>query len=600
MASLDCCIRQTVGVMLLRNLLYAYSSIKICDEILQDYFEFYNQFIIYVLKESTEGFDLATISEKIKSDFGFLLPVHIVRLILEKLDSENLVQKIGNKYILNPDMSIEVNDICNSIGAKNDVDSLVGDILKFFKKNNKKIKDDDLDDSIIRFIHKSIDPIISSVDEPNTIDGEKLDPENERILCNYVRDVSKDENEYYKIFLKIFLGAIACSAFKYADFSEYNKDMKKCKIYLDTNIVFSLLNLQYPEFNGPINELFDLIKKSGLPVKVFDFTIEELRNYLVSCSRQPDIYPSSIKINSVCSYIKKEQKMSTEHIKYLAGNIEQRLKELGLEVERTGIILRFYKSNSEIVPLLRKYKTFQPTYAQHHDLAAIDAIKKLRKNKEVGKIEDASALFLTSDGKLSKYNFESYHKYQGTIPETIVDRLLAGILWLKNPKYVIKLTSLVSACSRDVFISERAWTKFVQVAADVKNEFDSERDLKTLWYHEYIEEVLSSVDDDDVEEKINADFILNNINNSKAFYDKQFKEELDSIVRGFVWEVRLLFTGLNILNLIILYMLNSNNILAYISILIMICISIANISYVNNYWEFLVKRMFLHNNYKNK
>jgi len=449
-------------------------------------------------------------------------------------------------------------------------------------------------EDVIFFVHKSIDPIIDSFSELKTTAEDKLDPEYEKILCNYVKDISREENDYYKIFLKIFLGAVACLSFRYANFSEYNKDLKGCKIYLDTNIVFSLLSLQYPEFNGPIKELFDLIKKSGMTIRVFDFTVEEIRNYLVSCSRMSDIYPKALKINSVCGYIKKEQQMSSEQIKYLAGNIDKRLEELNLKIERTGIILKFYKPNNEIIPILRKYKAFQPTHAQRHDLAAIDQIKKIRKNRGFGKLEESVALFLTSDGKLSRYNFELDHKNQGTIPETIVDRLLTGILWLKNPRYIIKLTSLISACSRDVFISEMAWTKFVQIAAEVKNELNSENDLKTLWYHEYIEEVLSSIDDDEVEDKINKDFILDSINKSKEFFEKQFKEELDMMIRGFAWEIRMLFFTLNLLNLIILYIFDYTNLLLYGIVLIMVLISITNNSYINQQWEKLIKILFIY------
>jgi len=118
----------------LKNLLYAYSSIRVPNEPLEDYFDFYNQFIFYVLKKNTEGLNLETINNEIKKDFNFILPAHIIRFVLEKLQTKGLVLMVGNLYKLNQEMTSTIENTYNFIEAKKNVETLISDIARYFYK----------------------------------------------------------------------------------------------------------------------------------------------------------------------------------------------------------------------------------------------------------------------------------------------------------------------------------------------------------------------------------------------------------------------------------------------------------------------------------
>ena len=66
---------------------------------------------------------------------------------------------------------------------------------------------------------------------------------------------------------------------------------------------------------------------------------------------------------------------------------------------------------------MSKYKPDQGLLYQNHDLAAINMIERMRRHP-VRRIEDSKAFLLTSDGKLSQFDFiELGHKESSTVCE---------------------------------------------------------------------------------------------------------------------------------------------------------------------------------------
>jgi len=165
---------------------------------------------------------------------------------------------------------------------------------------------------------------------------------------------------------------------------------------------------------------------------------------------------------------------------------------------------------------MEKYKPSQPLVSQNHDIAAIEKIEEIRKH-DIRRIEDANALFLTSDGKLSEYNFiERGHRENGTICEVVLDRFLTSVLWLKHPDVELSLETLIATCYKDVFINVRIWEKFYDSVQELKQKnVISEKDISSLLWQEYIEDVLCNLDEQDAD-KITQEFVLTKTKEAKG------------------------------------------------------------------------------------
>ncbi|MBE3116204.1 hypothetical protein IMZ68_03290, partial [Candidatus Bathyarchaeota archaeon] len=364
--------------------------------------------------------------------------------------------------------------------------------------------------SNIETLREWIYPSASSSDPPfPKFEGDHL------LLLEYIRDAEHDKPEHYSTLQDLILGSIISVVLYTEEPSEVvlmkPKEFKPCQLFLDTNFVFSLLELDPPEFSGPAKELVELLKTHSFTLKVFSFTVDEICRVISGYPNAADKYPTTIGVNTLYSSLKRMGWTKTTAREFIA-NAENILAREGIEIVWSDVNLSSYTpANEGLRDALRKYKPLQAPFYQSHDLAVIEEIRKLRQHV-VRRVEESKALFLTSDGKLTAFDFfEVGHKENGTVCEVILDRLLASILWLKNPRAKLPLKTIVAAYSRDLFIDRRLWERFNEVLRQLyRNGEVREDNISMLFYHGFIEDTLREFDETEADQ-ITPEFVLKEI-----------------------------------------------------------------------------------------
>lgn len=128
-------------------------------------------------------------------------------------------------------------------------------------------------------------------------------------------------------------------------------------------------------------------------------------------------------------------------------------------------------------------------------------------------------LFLTADARLSKYDIEvNHHKESNSIPNTMLDRVITQILWVKNPSNSsLPLYWAIAAHSRTLFVDREVWKKFCITVRGMYNE-DTIGDLSLLVYRAQLEEILTGTDDPDM---IDEAFVLSHVSRLKGDLEKE-------------------------------------------------------------------------------
>jgi hypothetical protein len=232
-------------------------------------------------------------------------------------------------------------------------------------------------------------------------------------------------------------------------------------------------------------------------------------------------YPTTVGVDTLYSSLARKGWKKMDAREFIT-RIEKILYEGGMRIDwATDVDLKTYPADEELRNRMRNYKPLQDLFHQNHDLASIDKIKYLR-GRSVRKIEEARQFFLTSDVRLSRFNFlEMGHKDNGTLCEVILDRLLTNILWLKDPNTELSLKSIIAIYSRDLFIKRRIWDRFYEILKQLRQEGKLEDEaISTLFYHGYIEDILREFDEQEVN-KITPDFLVEEIEKAA-----KFKEEI--------------------------------------------------------------------------
>ncbi len=528
----------------MKKIIYTYALIKSLYDQGQNYVDSFWPFAVKIFPDNNKPLYLNSIQENIRDNFSLIIPLHTLKNILNRAKGKGyLIKNIKRKSYKLTEKGVEYKDkFENDKDVDRRINSLFYDIKQYEQSIGVDLNIEEINKQFQLFIFKNIGPIIecfnplSTTNEIENVGLNKL----EKNFINYFKIIDNERPEHYKTFQDIVLGAIISTIISSNSDNELVdikvRKFRKCQVFLDTNFIFSIMELGASEFYLPAKELFALLKKFELDIKVFDFTINEACRVVGGYTNNQYMYPTSMRIDTLYSNLKRKgwQKIDAQDF---IMNIESNLNNLGIKIQQLDkdVDLKNYiPQNEKINEYLLRYKPDQSPISRNHDLAAIEAIKNIRK-KSVRKIENSMAFFLTSDNKLSRCNFiEMGHKENGTVCEVISDKLLTNILWLKNPTKGISLKSIISVYSQELFVKKRVWEKFYKIVSKLKQEDKvKNEDISMLFYNSYIEEVLVGIDEDDID-SISREFVLENIEAASKLPKEEVKRKVKEKEKEFI------------------------------------------------------------------
>lgn len=531
----------------MEKLIYTYALAKSLYDQGEDYIDAFWPLTLRVFNINKKSLKLISIQDLIKNDLELNIPLHSLETILNRAEKNGYLEKkhrhhfeiteSGLKYIYNFKTNKEVERRLNA---------LFKDIKDFIKSKfnlEKEIKEIKI--SILELITKNINLLIEnfSLDKQfiPIVKTNNLDLKN--YLIEYIKIADREKPDQYKSLIDLVLGSVISTIINSKKpekiISISGKKYNDCVFFLDTNIIFSLLNLDEKELNEEANELINILKSYKCKLKVFTFTIQEICRVLQGYSQKSFLYSETIRVNSIYYQMKKKG-WDKKFLKDFIINIEEKLSNLGLEIElvENVNINNYNPKKQEYLSRMLHYKPEIGRIYQNHDLAAIDKIEELRGGYPIWKVEKAKYFLLTSDKGLNNFNFkEMGHKRDGTVGEVILDRILTNILWLENPNANISLKSIIGAHSQGLFIQRSVWEKFTKILQQLKREGTvSDNKIASLFYHKNIEDVLREIDESELD-KINHQLVISEIEKASRLKEKEEKKKEEEFIKTLDKEV---------------------------------------------------------------
>ena len=509
------------------NLFITYSLIKTLYEKKRDYIDTFCVFVIKVIKDKKKVI-LQDLQQSILEEYKLLIPENTLKTILIRAKKRNFINKDSKLTEEGVHYIEQIEDVRN---VERKISELINDLRIFL--NKKDLSDNNVYIIFRDFINKNISSILEFCLSYNKISSEllikKKITEYDQKIINYLNICNSRKPEIWKTIENIIFGSILFVSPCIIDINIAEKKFKSTYIFMDSNFIFSILDLHRPEFCKPSKELFSLLIKFNFKLRIFDFTLEEIIRVLNRAITERKKYIKDVEVNSIYSVIV-DKGWSDIDIRNKIRDIRKELQEMNIDIEFTNINIKEYSPDDKYISILRKYKDISSSYKINHDIAAIEQIKKIRKHERT-KLEETVALFLTSDQKLSKANYEEMsHKENGTIAEVIPEILLTNILWLKDPLSFkdIPLCAVIAANSNDIFIDKRVWERFYLNLVKLKQEKKiTDLDISILFYDDYFKNKLLELGEVEIE-KNTEDFILNELSSAKVRIDTNMQQKIES------------------------------------------------------------------------
>lgn len=522
--------------------LIAYSAIKSFYDNKNDLLEIVCFFILQTIdKEIT---DSEKIQQRIIRNFGLNIPIDVICSALKRLRNNNnyiiysekftriALTKEGEEKKLASAETIE--------NTRRESNALIQNLKEYFKTaTGQEISAIDLGVYLKEYILNGLFNVGPSPDE------QKIPSKYFVIIGSYFEEKDKNDPENYNRLKSIVYGQILSSILEKDRVDEKVK-LKKLNIYFDSNIIFSLMGLHAEYYNTTAKEMVAVLKKFGFDLKIFNFTLDEVRTKLLLYPEKQDQYFQDIEVNSIYSRMKLERITEAE-LMTRVNNLEEELGGFGIKIDYYTSVSLTEEDNAIALKLIqrkeekRQWLITNPEIAKH-DIAVIKAIRLLR-GKSSFRIEDSNSIFLTADTVLAKFDFDEFgHKERQTIPEVFFRGQMVNFLWLKNPEIAdgLPIKTLLNSYVKTKIISQRLWETFRD---ELKKQFRegklTEEDIAGLISLMETRNILRDIETEsknyvkDINDKIINGTLIEKARRTREEAEvlKKYKKETESVLR---------------------------------------------------------------------
>lgn len=480
--------------------LHTYALIKALFDQSKDYFDALSPLVLETL-DGTSFLDLTTIQHKLKTSRSIEVPLHILKTVCSRAKMHGYAEQ--QDHTRNFRITKEGKDYVSSLEPVADVErrtnAFLDSMVAFFAGRDVVINQQQAQKVVESFIQDNLDGIIDFVNPKQSTEVRSiaLGRKEGALIVEFIHDIENSKPDAYKEFTELVFGSILASLLSAEHSSDIveaeDRKLKRATIFFDTNVTFSLLGFHGEESNIAAKELFELLKSFNFPLQIFDFTLDEICRVMNAYISNKHRFPKDLPVDHIYSILRKKN-WGASDVSDFISNVEERVESLGIGIFQTGINLEDYESpRNEILrsKIAANKRDDNRGLSTSHDLAAVDKIREIRK-KTVRRIEDAEAFFLTSDFGLQRtVLFGLGHRDSGTLTEVVLDRVLANILWLKNPKLKLPLCTIIANHSRDLLIDRRVWDKFYAVLGKLRTEGTiTEGQIENLFYRNNVSSIL--------------------------------------------------------------------------------------------------------------
>jgi hypothetical protein len=444
--------------------LQTYSLIKALYDEGKDYIDAFWPILLQVMPIDGRPLAPGPMADEVLAKFALKIPVHTVQTLAERARRKHGYLLRDNKsYSLTEKGRAYVGGLETSRQVQRRIEALVVHACEVLKGKDPLFADREVTLTAMTRVIELNYHVFDFVSERAGQDRSGVEDLAEKHILEYFDHLEEENPTQFATLRDLILGSTLAGLLKRDDIADATRHFGPTQLYLDTNVILSLLGLPFEVECRPTTELFGLLSRgTQFQLIVFDFTIEELVALLRGYRDASNKYLPHVKVRTIYSSLR-YRGISPGDIALLIGSLEERLGSLGVTIERTTVRLDQHTPPTGATEgRILSYKPEQDRRGQCHDLAAIAEIAHKRGRLEY-KVERARVFFLTEDYRLSNYAFiERGHQKAGTISEVMPDRLLTNLLWLKNPESLesLPVSAVIAMHSRDLFIDRRVWDAF--------------------------------------------------------------------------------------------------------------------------------------------
>jgi hypothetical protein len=436
------------------------------DERHRNYIDYLKEFVLSILvSHKPEPITDEIVAKHLENDFGLLVPIKGVQHVLRRLARKNLLRKEHGVFYLDselPDIVFEEKRQEARVRIQRVYDALCKFVSSIRPEETWAAAD--ASKAILGFLGRfAVDCLKSYVFNTALPRVPETKSKENYLVGRFLQKCYEQNPSLFEDFIVLVKGQMYANALTCPDLESLEKKFDRVTFFLDTPLVLNLLGLQGEGLSQAANELVGLILELKGKLAVFDHTLLEIHGVLKYVLRNLDDEQAS-------SRILREIRSSSSKLSdliILEDQLVERLSTNHIRVQPTPEYIEEVQiDEGTFEEVLADGVSYHRDHAIMNDINSVRSIYVLRQGVTPTRLEDAIAVFVTSNQAFAKtaFKFGKTHNSTKEVSSVITDYSLANVAWLKAP---MKRPSLpeketLAMCYAAMEPSKTLFNKYVQ------------------------------------------------------------------------------------------------------------------------------------------
>jgi hypothetical protein len=459
-----------------------------------DYIENFVPFVAECLRTAAQPeVSWADLQRAVTEDFGLSIPQGALSTILRRAARRGYVQRTQGIWRRNDQALAKVGLTRARDDAVRKYEGLIAKLTGFCRERfGVEWSPEEAGAALLAYLEQGATGILAAAVNGRLVPPPKRSiPHAEFLVGAFVTEMCERDPEGFDFLETIAKGSMLASVLLFPDLGAVERHFERVEVYFDTGFVLQALGLQGESRAAPRRELLDLLYEQNASLRVFEHTLDEIRNVLNAAAHALRNRDNLRRAYGPTLQYFIDLRYSASDVDLISARLEKSLRahRIGVKpkpphTERLGV------DEVKLEAVLREEVGYHREDTLHNDVDSLTAIHRLRGGELHWYVESCRALFVTTNHSLARASArflrEEWTRYQdGMAPHCLLDHVFTTLVWLKKPLKARDLPRkrVIADCYAAMNPPTSLWKRYLEEIDQLEKQGDiSEEDYHLLRY----------------------------------------------------------------------------------------------------------------------
>ena len=260
------------------RVLYTYALAKSLHENGSYFIDVFVPFLLKVLAVHNGVLEKGRVKELLKERFCLEIPRYTIDFIITRAKRKSyLEEEKGKLYLTNK--GEQAQSKVNNRDVARDKNMFIIGLQNYLQERDINLTKKEVAEKLKLVINSNLCSLLAFLDEePHLAECDQLNKQESRNIINFFKEIESSDNELFNILRNIIMGSIICTMVS-KERNDHKTKLKPAKIFLDTNVTFSLLGYDHPNISEPVKELISLLKSMAIDFMSFPLLLKKVSGF---------------------------------------------------------------------------------------------------------------------------------------------------------------------------------------------------------------------------------------------------------------------------------------------------------------------------------